>query len=81
VAAILDVPVSRCIAVASSSDIINAAAAAGMVPVALPRKMAYAASYPAAAAKFECWGPGAATFNRLLTLLPGDAEQQQQRQQ
>lgn len=69
VAATLDVPASRCLAIASSSDIINAAAATGMVAIAVPRKMAYAASYPRAAAKFEAFGPGYATFARLQSLM------------
>jgi beta-phosphoglucomutase-like phosphatase (HAD superfamily) len=74
VAATLDVPSSRCLAIAASSDLVNAAAAAGMVPVAVPRKMAGAASYPAAAAKFDGFGPGGgATWNRLAALLPADA--------
>lgn len=74
VAATLDVPAARCMTIASSSELINAAAAAGMVPVAIPRKMAYSASYPAAAAKFEGFGPGAATFNRLQALLQAAAQ-------
>jgi hypothetical protein len=63
-------------AIASSSDLINAAAAAGMVAVAIPRKTAYSASYPAAAAKFEGFGPGYATFGRLQALLQATAQQQ-----
>lgn len=74
VAATLDVPAARCMTIASSSELINAAAAAGMVPVAIPRKMAYSASYPAAVAKFEGFGPGAATFNRLQALLQAAAQ-------
>lgn len=74
VAATLDVPASRCLVIASSSDLINAATAAGMVAIAMPRKMAYSASYPAAAAKFEGFGPGAATFGRLQSLLQAAAQ-------
>jgi beta-phosphoglucomutase-like phosphatase (HAD superfamily) len=73
VAATLDVPASRCLALASSSDLVNSAAAAGMVAVAIPRKMAYSASYPAAVAKFEGFGPGYATFGRLQSLLQATA--------
>jgi beta-phosphoglucomutase-like phosphatase (HAD superfamily) len=75
IAATLDVPASRCIAIAASSDLINAAAAAGMVPVAIPRRMAFSASYPAAAAKFEGFGPGAATLGRLQSLLQAATRQ------
>lgn len=53
---------------ASSADLVAAGAAAGMVAVAVPRKMAYAASYPAAAAKFEALGPGYATWQKLCSL-------------
>jgi len=39
-----------------------------MVAVAIPRKLAYAASYPAAAAKFEGLGAGYATWQKLSSL-------------
>jgi beta-phosphoglucomutase-like phosphatase (HAD superfamily) len=77
VAATLDVPARCCMVIASSNDLVNAAAAAGMVAVAIPRKMAYSASYPAAVAKFEGFGPGYATFGRLQSLLQQSAGQQQ----
>lgn len=76
VAATLGVPASSCITVASSSDLINAAVAAGMLPVAVPRKMAYAASYPAAAAKFEAFGPGYATWQKLVGVWQRQQQQQ-----
>jgi beta-phosphoglucomutase-like phosphatase (HAD superfamily) len=68
VAATLGVPISSCLTVASSNDLVNAASAAGMVAVAIPRKLAYAASYPAAAAKFEGLGAGYATWQKLSSL-------------
>ncbi|GBF91601.1 hypothetical protein Rsub_04341 [Raphidocelis subcapitata] len=73
VAATLGVPAARCIVVGSSGALVSAAAAAGMVAVALPRQAALAASYPDAAAKFEGWGPGYATWPRLAGLARGAA--------
>lgn len=65
VAATLGAPSSGCVLVASSGELIAAGTAAGMLALAVPRKMAGAASYPTAAAKFECgFGPGAATWRK-----------------
>lgn len=73
VAATLGAPVPRCVVVASSGALVSAAAQAGMVAVAMPRRGALAASYPDAAAKFEGWGPGYATWPRLQGLVRGAA--------
>ncbi|KAF6266342.1 hypothetical protein COO60DRAFT_447975 [Scenedesmus sp. NREL 46B-D3] len=81
VAATLGVPAASCVAVGSSSSLINAAAAAGIPAVAVPRKMAYAASYPAAAAKFESFGPGYATWQKLCGVWRQQQQQQQRRRQ
>jgi hypothetical protein len=54
---------------AANGGIIRAAAAAGMLPVAIPRAGAFAASYPEAKAKFEGFGAGYATWPRLQALL------------
>ncbi|KAF8057897.1 hypothetical protein HT031_005843 [Scenedesmus sp. PABB004] len=53
VAATLGVPVRDTVVVASGGALVSAAAAAGMVAVAVPRSMAAAATYPGAAARFE----------------------------
>lgn len=69
VAATLGVPASRCLVVASSGSVVRAAAEAGMVAVGMPRQGALAATYELAAAKFEGFGPGYATWPRLQALL------------
>jgi len=70
VAATLGVPAARCLCVASSGSVVTAAAQAGMTAVAMPRQGALAATYEAAAAKFEGFGPGYATWARLKAVMP-----------
>lgn len=63
------VPAASTIAVAASNSMLQAAAGAGMLPVAVPRKFASAGSFPTARAKFDGFGPGLATWPRLKALL------------
>jgi hypothetical protein len=69
VATTLSVPAARCLCVASSGSLVAAAAQAGMAAVAVPRQGALSATYEAAAAKFEGYGPGYATWPRLRAVL------------
>ncbi|KAI8469587.1 MAG: hypothetical protein J3K34DRAFT_423281 [Monoraphidium minutum] len=69
VAATLGVPSARCLVVATGGSLVAAAAQAGMVAAAVPRQGAPHAAYDAAAAKFEGFGPGYATWPRLKALL------------
>ena len=69
VAATLGVPAARCLVLASSGSLVAAAREAGMVPIAIPRQGAAWAAYDAAAAKFEGFGPGYATWPRLKAQL------------
>lgn len=75
VAQLLQTPIDRCIVAAANGPTVRAAAAAGAVAVAVPRKLAYAAAYPEARAKFEGFGPGYATWGRLASLMPVRAPQ------
>ncbi|GFR47046.1 hypothetical protein Agub_g8731 [Astrephomene gubernaculifera] len=63
------VAAGRTLAVAASNGVMQAAAGAGLVPVAVPRKFATQGTFPAAVAKFEGFGAGAATWPRLRSLL------------
>jgi hypothetical protein len=61
--------------VASGGSVVAAAAQAGMVAAAVPRQGAQYATYDAAVAKFEGFGPGYATWPRLKSLLTSTAAQ------
>jgi beta-phosphoglucomutase-like phosphatase (HAD superfamily) len=68
-ALLLGVPASRCACVAATPGTVRAAAAAGMVAVAVPRQAAFDVSFDEAAAKFEAFGPGYLTWPRLRALV------------
>ncbi|GLC38203.1 hypothetical protein PLESTB_001088200 [Pleodorina starrii] len=62
-------PAANTIAVAASNSALQAAAGAGLYPVAVPRKFATQGTFPAARVKFDGFGPGLATWSRLKALL------------
>jgi hypothetical protein len=64
------VPLARCLVLGSTAHLVQAAAAAGAVGVAIPRKLSERATFPAARAKMDGYGAGAATWRRLAALLP-----------
>lgn len=68
VAMMLSVPAAQCLVLAANGSTIQAAAGAGMVAVAVPRRLAAAATFPGAKAKFEGYGPGLCTWKRLASL-------------
>lgn len=69
VAASLGVRLAACLLVASSIGVVQAGSGAGIVTVAVPRRMALQGTFPGTAAKFEGYGPGCATWPRLRGLL------------
>ncbi|KAL6748685.1 hypothetical protein V8C86DRAFT_1123586 [Haematococcus lacustris] len=75
VAATLGLPMSRCAMLASSSSVTEVAAAAGMLAVAVPRKLAERGMFSGAKAKFPGYESGEATFGRLKALLLQHATQ------
>jgi len=68
-AALLGASPARCVCVAATGPCVRAAAAAGMVSVAVPRLAAFDASFPEARAKFEAFGPGYITWARLAAMV------------
>lgn len=72
-AALLGVSPHRCACVAATAATVRAAAAAGMVSVAVPRQGAADASFPEAVAKFEAYGPGYLTWPRLAAMVEAAA--------
>jgi beta-phosphoglucomutase-like phosphatase (HAD superfamily) len=68
-ATLLGVSPKRCACVAATAGTVRAAAAAGMVAVAVPRQAAFDASFPEAHAKFEAFGPGYLTWARLAAMV------------
>jgi hypothetical protein len=64
------VPLARCLVLGSTAQLVQAAAAAGAVAVAIPRKLSEQATFPSARAKMDGFGAGAATWRRLSSLLP-----------
>jgi len=68
-AALLGASPARCACVAATAATVRAAAAAGMVSVAVPRQGAFDVSFPEAAAKFEAYGPGYLTWPRLAAMV------------
>jgi len=70
VASTLGVPSSRCILLGSTSSIMEAASAAMMTAVAVPRRMAHRGTYEHARAKFTGFGAGDCTWPRLKSLMP-----------
>ncbi|GIL94884.1 hypothetical protein Vretimale_970 [Volvox reticuliferus] len=63
------IPATRTLAVAATNAMLQAAAGAGLFPVAVPRKFASQGSFPTARAKFDGFGPGLATWPRLRALM------------
>ncbi|GLI60984.1 hypothetical protein VaNZ11_003241 [Volvox africanus] len=63
------IPAARTLMVAATNTMLQAAAGAGLFPVAVPRKFASQGSFPSARAKFDGFGPGLATWPRLRALM------------
>ncbi|KAF5832590.1 hypothetical protein DUNSADRAFT_11462 [Dunaliella salina] len=70
VSSMLGVPSSRCILLGSTSSIMEAASAARMTAVVVPRRLAHQGTYEHARAKFTGFGAGDCTWSRLKSLIP-----------
>eukprot|EP00197_Chlamydomonas_leiostraca_P014992 CAMPEP_0202881112 /NCGR_PEP_ID=MMETSP1391-20130828/36057_1 /ASSEMBLY_ACC=CAM_ASM_000867 /TAXON_ID=1034604 /ORGANISM="Chlamydomonas leiostraca, Strain SAG 11-49" /LENGTH=376 /DNA_ID=CAMNT_0049563741 /DNA_START=199 /DNA_END=1329 /DNA_ORIENTATION=- len=68
-AATMDVPLSRCVMLASQANLTDVASSVGMVSVAVPRRMAERGVYNGVRAKFMGYGTGECTWGRLRALL------------
>lgn len=74
-AAALGVRMANCLLLASSLGVAQAGCTAGMLTIAIPRKMALQGSFPGVAAKMDGYGTGAATWPRLRSLLGSNVQQ------
>ena len=54
--------------------VLQAGADAGMMAVAVPRRLALQGTYPGVAAKVEGYGPGYCTWGRLRSMLKARSE-------
>ncbi|GAX78053.1 hypothetical protein CEUSTIGMA_g5495.t1 [Chlamydomonas eustigma] len=68
-AATLGVRISKSILIAANLGVTQAGCSAGLMTVAVPRKLALQGTYPGVVAKVEGYGAGYATWNRLSSML------------